>query len=247
MAPTPKAPPVYKPKIARSAAPPVYLPHPAIASSAQLKPSNNIRLETRPAPAVYRPQRAGASATQRKPRASSGQPETGACYRMPAVIQRALSPSVVRDFYLDAYDNRMGFRPRADVGGIRQGIHQNWTNAFFQLENALDRNRRGEIDFASVLPHYRTLRDLGNQPTVNVSAEETEARAIHRAMNDAFAAWDGTLATRGVFLGRGVSAEVIRYLRVIANQWTFSDSRTTGVSFHRTRGDSPHTFIYHLG
>ena len=51
-----KAPPVYKPTLSRLAAPPVYRPNQVNAPSAQLKPANSFRLETRPAPPVYRPQ-----------------------------------------------------------------------------------------------------------------------------------------------------------------------------------------------
>lgn len=59
----PKAPPVYKPVPPRLAAPPVYRPNQVSAPSAQLKPANSFRLETRPAPPVYRPQLGGSTAT----------------------------------------------------------------------------------------------------------------------------------------------------------------------------------------
>src|SRR5690242_8748423 len=53
---SPKAPPVYKPPLPRLAAPPVYRPNQGNGPSAQLKPANHFRLETRPAPSVYEPQ-----------------------------------------------------------------------------------------------------------------------------------------------------------------------------------------------
>lgn len=78
-----KAPQVYKPIERRFAAPPVYRPAQPGISTAQLKPANQLKLETRPAPPVYQPQQTN-TPTQPKTPSPSMQPQ----------VQYELSPPV---------------------------------------------------------------------------------------------------------------------------------------------------------
>ncbi len=84
----------------------------------------------------------------------------------------------------------------------------------------------------------------------------TACEAVFADMNNQFTAWDGTLKNRGAWWGspgpgdtagaRKVPHDVVQELkaRVRGAGWAFRDSRSGGVSFHRTRGSVD--FIYHM-
>jgi hypothetical protein len=89
------------------------------------------------------------------------------------------------------------------------------------------------------------------------AAYSAECDLVYADMGTQFAAWTGTLATRGAWYGsaapgstagaRDVSSTVIRELAQRAGApWVFSNSFSGGISFHRPRAGAAADFIYHM-
>jgi hypothetical protein len=94
---SPKPPSVCKPTALRLAAPPVYRPQQSVGPSLQLRPANNLGVETRSAPPVYRPNQDNVSSAQLKPASNLGsqtRPVAGKPFTQ-GPQPRAVSPNIV--------------------------------------------------------------------------------------------------------------------------------------------------------
>jgi hypothetical protein len=87
----------------RLAAPPIYRPNQVSAPSAQLKPANNFRLETRPAPPVYRPEQvqsgvqpklANGFRVKKRPMPEVPRPTTSAPVDRFGIQARSMAPAI---------------------------------------------------------------------------------------------------------------------------------------------------------
>ena len=107
----------------------------------------------------------------------------------------------------------------------------------------------------SVKKNVRTAYAAG-AAAGGAGAFSPECDAVYADMGKQFAAWSGTLATRGAWWGsavpgdptgaKDVASTVILELRTKAagSGWNFSNSFSGGLSFHKTRGTVD--FIYHM-
>src|SRR5579859_1469849 len=102
----------------------------------------------------------------------------------------------------------------------------------------------------------KNIRTAYGAAAGGAGAFSTETDTVYTDMGKQFAAWDGTLTTRGAWWGSAApgdrtgakdvpSTAIIELQRKVAGSgWRFSNSFSGGLSFHKTRGAVD--FIYHM-